>query len=76
MLQFEVLILKLLAIYGPAPRAITSGEVPSLQHEVLDHPVELAALVTLSLLLVLILFSDLSLQSPNFINSLPQGCIF
>ena len=36
----------------PATSAVSPGEVPALQHEVLDDPVELAAQITLPLRLL------------------------
>lgn len=40
MLQFEVLILELVAIDGLSTGAITSCKVTSLDHEIFDDPVE------------------------------------
>lgn len=48
-LDFEVLISKLLAIDTHPARAIPPGEVPSLDHKVLDDPMEATALVGQSL---------------------------
>lgn len=42
MLQFEVLILKLVAVDRLAPRAVPLGEVTPLAHEAGDDAVELA----------------------------------
>jgi len=44
-LQLEVLILEALAIDGASSGTIALGEVATLDHEVLDDAVELAALV-------------------------------
>ena len=44
-LQLEVLVRKLLTVDGLAPRAVALGEVTALDHEVLDHAVELGALL-------------------------------
>jgi len=43
-LQLEVLVSKLSAVDGLAARAVALGEVTTLEHEVLDHTVENAAL--------------------------------
>ena len=45
MLELEVLVLKLGAIDGLAASAIASSKVTTLNHELLDHTVEDAALV-------------------------------
>ena len=50
MLQLEVLIGKLLTIDALATSAIMVGEVSTLTHEVWDHAMERAALVTKALL--------------------------
>eukprot|EP00406_Dinophysis_acuminata_P010839 CAMPEP_0179225662 /NCGR_PEP_ID=MMETSP0797-20121207/8421_1 /TAXON_ID=47934 /ORGANISM="Dinophysis acuminata, Strain DAEP01" /LENGTH=238 /DNA_ID=CAMNT_0020932681 /DNA_START=27 /DNA_END=743 /DNA_ORIENTATION=- len=49
-LQLEVLVLELLAVDGLAASAVAVGEVPALEHEVLDDAVELRALVAEPLL--------------------------
>merc|ERR1719186_1518966 len=48
-LQLEVLICKLFSVDRSSPCAISSCEVSSLQHEVLNDPVELRLLVTFTL---------------------------
>ena len=45
MLQPEVLVLEAGAVDADAARAVSFGDVASLEHEVLDDPVELAACV-------------------------------
>ena len=49
-LQTEVLVLKLVAIDGLSTSSVSSGEVPSLTHEVGDDAVEAGALVAEALL--------------------------
>ena len=44
-LEFEVLVLKLVPVDALAPGAVTASEVPSLAHEAWDHSVEFGALV-------------------------------
>ena len=48
MLELKVLIGELLAVDGAAAGAVASGEVASLDHELLDHAVELGAGVAVS----------------------------
>lgn len=43
MLLLKVLILKLFAIDGLAPRAIACGEISSLDHETFDYSVKAGA---------------------------------
>ena len=43
MLQLEVFVLKLLAVYRLSASAIASGKVSSLDHEALDNTVEARA---------------------------------
>merc|ERR1719453_2785280 len=50
MLELEVLILEFLAVDGLSTSAVPLGEVASLEHEVLDHPVELRSLIAKALL--------------------------
>lgn len=45
MLELEVLIRKFGSIDGLASSAIEVGEIATLEHEVIDHPVEDGALV-------------------------------
>ena len=45
MLESEVLVLKLSAVYALAASTIASSKITTLDHEVLDDAVELAALV-------------------------------
>ena len=40
MLHVKVLVLELIAVDGLAPGAVVVGEVPSLDHEVINYPVE------------------------------------
>jgi len=49
-LELEVLVGELLAVDGFAARAITTGEVSTLEHELWNDTMELAALVTEALL--------------------------
>ena len=49
-LEGEVLVLKLVAVDGLAPSAVSCGEVATLAHEVGDHPVEGGALEAEALL--------------------------
>lgn len=49
-LEFEVLVLKLVAVNALATSAIAIGEVTALDHELLDHTVECGALVAEAIL--------------------------
>ena len=50
MLQLKILILKLFAVDTFTTGAIAHSEVPTLNHELLDHTVEAGALVAKALL--------------------------